>query len=225
MLLVINNEDGGLHGPREVSLNRPISQRFNLDAPLLAGRLGFFSFGLRAFVSLAAMKILLRLIVLLLVLAVCLWFYARSLPAHTTHTRSITLKQSPETVFALLADLQNMPKWNSNMEKIEMLPPIDGKEATRQTFKGNMKMTIITSESTPPTHLVRTMVDDGGPFSGSWTYAISPTANGGTVALTEQSNVPNPFFRLMMRLFGPTKYLDEHLQDIAKNFGETATAR
>ena len=69
------------------------------------------------------------------------------------------------------------------------------------------------------------MVDDGGPFSGSWTYSINPTANGSTVALTEQSTVPNPFFRLMMTLFGATKYLDEHLQDIAKNFGETATVR
>ena len=171
------------------------------------------------------MKILLRIVVLLLVLAGGAWFYARSLPAHTTHTRSITLQQTPEAIFALLADFQNMPKWNRNMEKIEMLPPIDGKEATRQTFQGDMKMTIITSESTPPTHLVRTMVDDGGPFSGSWTYAISPTANGSNVALTEQSDVPNLLFRLMMTLFGPTKYLDEHLQDIAKNFGETVVVK
>ena len=69
------------------------------------------------------------------------------------------------------------------------------------------------------------MIDDGGPFSGSWTYEITPAANGSSVTLTEQSNVPNPCFRLMMKLFGPTKYLDEHLQDIAKNFGETVTVK
>lgn len=168
------------------------------------------------------MKILLRIIALLIVLVAGAWLYARSLPAHTTHTRSITLQQKPEVIFALLADLQNMPKWNHSMEKIEMLPPIDGKEATRQTFKGNMQMTIVTSESTPPTHLVRTMVDEGGPFSGSWTYEITPAASGSSVVLTEKSNAPNPFFRLMMKFFGPTKYLDEHLQDIAKHFGESA---
>ena len=31
----------------------------------------------------------------------------------------------------------------------------------------------------------------------------------------------NPFFRLMIKIFGPTKYMDEHLQGMAKNFGET----
>lgn len=48
----------------------------------------------------------------------------------------MTLKQTPDAVFALLTDLPNMPKWNRNLEKVETLPPIDGKEATRQTFKG-----------------------------------------------------------------------------------------
>jgi len=111
------------------------------------------------------------------------------------------------------------------MEKIEMLPPIDGKEASRQTFKGNMTMTIITSESTPPKHLVRSMGDIGGPFEGSWTYEITPTPDGSQVVLTEQSTMNNAFFRLMAKVLGPTKYLDEHLEDMAKHFGETAVIR
>jgi uncharacterized protein YndB with AHSA1/START domain len=153
------------------------------------------------------------------------YLYALSIPAHQTHTRTTTLKQTPEAVFALLTDLPNFPKWNHNMEKIEMLPPIDGKEATRQTFKGNMTMTIITSESTPPKHLVRSMGDIGGPFEGSWTYEITPTADGSQIALTEQATTNNAFFRLMVKVFGPTKYMDEHLEDMAKHFGETAALR
>jgi uncharacterized protein YndB with AHSA1/START domain len=168
------------------------------------------------------MKILFRILILLIVLAVAAYLVGNSIPARQTHTRTITLKQTPEAVFALLTDLPNFPKWNPNMVKIEMLPPVDGKEATRQTFKGNMQMTIITSESTPPKHLVRSMGDVGGPFEGSWTYDISPTADGSQVVLTEQSEMKNPFFRLMVKIFGPTKYIDEHLQGMAKNFGETA---
>lgn len=171
------------------------------------------------------MKILLRIVVLLLALAAAAYLYALTLPAHTTHTRSITSQQTPDAIFALLADFQNMPKWNRNMEKIEMLPPVEGKPATRQTFKGNMQMTIITSESTPPTHLVRSMGDDSGPFAGSWTYDITPTVSGSSVVLVEQSEVKSPIFRLMMKLFGPTKYMDEHLEDIAKHFGETAVVK
>jgi uncharacterized protein YndB with AHSA1/START domain len=171
------------------------------------------------------MKILFRIILFLIVLAGVAYLYARSIPAHQTHTRTTTLKQTPEAIFALLTDLPNFPKWNSNMEKIETLPPIDGKEATRQTFKGNMTMTIITSESTPPKHLVRSLGDTGGVFEGSWTYEITPTTDGSQVVLTEQSTMNNAFFRLMAKLFGPTKYMDEHLNDMAKHFGETAVIR
>ena len=171
------------------------------------------------------MKILFRILILLILLAVAAYLVGYSIPARQTHTRTITLKQTPEAVFALLTDLPNFPKWNRNMVKIEMLPPVDGKEATRQTFKGNMQMTIITSESTPPKHLVRSMGDIGGPFEGSWTYEISPTADGSQIVLTEQTTMNNAFFRLMAKLFGPTKYMDEHLEDMAKHFGETAVIR
>jgi uncharacterized protein YndB with AHSA1/START domain len=171
------------------------------------------------------MKILFRIVLFLFVIAVGLYLYGRSIPAHQTHTRSINLKQTPEAVFGLLTDLPNFPKWNRNMEKIEILPPVDGKEATRQTFKGNMVMTIITSESTPPKHLVRSMGDSSGPFEGSWIYDITPTANGSQVTLTEQNTVNSVLFRLMLKLFSPTQYMDQHLTDMAKNFGETAVVQ
>jgi uncharacterized protein YndB with AHSA1/START domain len=171
------------------------------------------------------MKILFRIILVLIVVAVAAYLYALSIPAHQTHTRTTTLKQTPEVVFALLTDLPNFPTWNRNMVKIEMLPPVDGKEATRQTFKGNMQMTIITSESTPPKHLVRSMGDNSGPFEGSWTYDISPIADGSQIILTEQMTMNNAFFRLMAKLFGQTKYMDEHLEGMAKHFGETAVIR
>ncbi|MEO7166487.1 MAG: SRPBCC family protein [Spartobacteria bacterium] len=143
-----------------------------------------------------------------------------ALPARTTIARSINLPQPPETVFALLADVRNMAQWNRNTLKVEMLPPIDGKEATKQTFKGGMAMTIITTESRPPHHLVRALGDANGPFLGSWTYEISPTApNGSKVVLTEIGEFKNPLFRVMTRLFGQTKYMDEHLADLAKKLG------
>ena len=146
-----------------------------------------------------------------------------ALPARTTISRSINLQQTPEAVFAVLADVRRMAEWNRNTEKVEMLPPVGGKEATKQSFKGGMVMIIITAESTPPRHLVRTLGDTNTPFVGSWTYEISPADAGSKVVLTEVAEFKNPLFRVMTRIFGQTKYMDEHLEDLAKKFGETAT--
>lgn len=85
-----------------------------------------------------------------------------------------------------------------------------------------MTMTIITTESTPPSHLVRAMGDNAGPYVGSWTYEITPVDSGSRVVPTEVATFKNPLFRVMTRLFGQTKYMDEHLEDLAKKFGETA---
>jgi len=94
-----------------------------------------------------------------------------ALPAKTTIARSITLPQPPATArhSAMCRTSPSAAKTaaNRNTEKVEMLPPVDGKEATKQTFKGGMTMTIITAESAPPHHLVREMGDNGGPFAGS----------------------------------------------------------
>ena len=146
-----------------------------------------------------------------------------TLPARTTISRSINLQQTPEAVFAVLADVRRMADWNRNTEKVEMLPSVGGKEATKQSFKGGMVMTIITTESAPSHHLARTLGDANGPFVGSWTYEISPADAGSKIVLTEVAEFKNPFFRVMTRIFGQTKYMDEHLEDLAKKSGETPT--
>ncbi len=168
------------------------------------------------------MKWVLYFVVFIAVVSGATFLIGYFLPAKTTISRSITLKQPPAAVFAVLADVRRMAEWNRNTEKVEMLPPVDGKEATKQTFKGGMVMTIITAESEPPNHLVRQLGDDSGPFVGSWTYEISPADGGSRVVLTEVAVFKNPLFRVMTRLFGQTKYMDEHLEDLAKKFGETA---
>jgi hypothetical protein len=117
-----------------------------------------------------------------------------------------------------------MAKWNRNTEKVEALPPVNGKETTQQTFKGGMVMVVTTTESIASNRLVRTLGDARAPFSGSWTYQITGTPNGGSqIELTEQSEIAKPLYRFMVKLFGATKYLDEHLEDLAGQFGEKVT--
>lgn len=158
-------------------------------------------------------------------LAVVVFVIGALLPARHTFTRSVRLRQSPEAVFTVLADVAGLAKWSRNVQKVELLTPIDGHEATRQTFRGGMTMTIVTSESVRPARLVRTMSAGGGPFSGSWSYDLNPADGGCLVALTEQGEYHSTPFRVLARVFGLTKYADEHLQDLAAKCGETAVIR
>ncbi|CAN5204911.1 hypothetical protein BH20VER2_BH20VER2_17100 [soil metagenome] len=171
------------------------------------------------------MKIVMWIMGVLMALVGIGYAIGLAIPAEQTHTRTINLQQTPETIFAVLADVEKMPSWNEGLEKVEVIPPIDGHEASRHTFKGNLQMTIVTAASHPPSHLIRSMGDEEGPFVGSWTYNIILAPGGSEVALTEDSEVRNPFTRLMMKLFGPTKYMDQHLTGLARHFGETAVIR
>ena len=113
------------------------------------------------------MKWSFRILMLLVLLVVGVIMVGYSLPARTTHTRTIILKQTPEAIFAALHDVQKLLEWNRNVGKVELLPSIDGKQATKQTFKGGMTMTIVTTESLGPTHLTREIRDTDSAFNGS----------------------------------------------------------
>jgi uncharacterized protein YndB with AHSA1/START domain len=169
------------------------------------------------------MKLILLFLVLAAVVVIAIAF---SLPSQTTHTRTARLRQSPDKVFAVLADVRSMARWNRNTEKVELAPPVDGKEATRQTSKGGMVVTVITAESSAPNRLVRVLGDARSPFSGSWSYKITATAEGGSdVELTEISQISNPVYRLMVKIAGPTKYMDQHLEDLHKELERMAVAK
>ena len=89
----------------------------------------------------------------IVVLSLLVYIAGSFLPAQHTIVRKIQLRQSPDSVFDLLADIVLMPQWTRNTQKVVMLAPVEGREVTRQTFKGGMTMTITTSESVRPNKL------------------------------------------------------------------------
>jgi uncharacterized protein YndB with AHSA1/START domain len=144
-------------------------------------------------------------------------------PAKHSVTRSLHLKQKPETVFAVLDDNAHLTNWSSSVLKTEPLPDQNGKPAVRWTLKwGGMQMIITELQHTPPARLVRSMAKEGGPVLGTWTYQITPETDGCRVAITEDGELKNPFFRAMARMRGLDANILQTLTDLAKNFGENA---
>jgi len=147
-------------------------------------------------------------------------------PAKHSVTRSIHLKQTPESVFALLEDQTNSPSWSSGIAKVEPLPDRDGKPTVRCTLKwGGMQMIITQLECTPPHRLVFSMSEDGGPSFGTWTYNISSETDGCRVAITEDGELKNPLYRVMARMRGLDANISQTLRDLAKKFGENADVK
>jgi uncharacterized protein YndB with AHSA1/START domain len=169
------------------------------------------------------MKWVLSFLFLLTLLIGAVLIAGYSLPAKTTVSRSIFVEAQPDKVFALLSDATKLPEWDRKIEKVTILPAVNGHAASRQTFANGMTMTIVTSESMPPRHLTRAIEEDYGPFIGSWTYDITPQGQGSRVVLTEQADWRNPVFRLVVRIRGRTRDLDEHLKDLVMGLQENPT--
>ncbi len=147
-------------------------------------------------------------------------------PVKHSVTRSIHLREKPETVFAVLDNSTNMPNWSSGIEKVERLPDQDGKPSVRCALKwGGMQMVMTQLERTPPTRLVIAMAKENGPVLGTWTYQIIEDADGCRVMLTEDGELKNPFFRAMARMRGLDANITQTLRDLTKRFGESADVR
>lgn len=143
-------------------------------------------------------------------------------PVKHSVTRSITLRQKPEAVFAALDKADDLPSWSSMVAKVEHVPDRNGRPAVRQTMKFGMTLIVTTLERQPPARLVESVEKEGGPVWGTWTYDLTPDGGGCRVAITEDGEMKNPFFRAFARLRGLDTSIRLQLTDIARKFGETA---
>ena len=137
-------------------------------------------------------------------------------------TSTITLRQSPDSVWKVVRDLGNITTWWPAMEKTERLPDRDGHEVWRQKMSG-FDVPIIVMESSPPRRLV-TGIDStaGGAFGGTWTYELTPDSAGTRISVTEAGWIGNPIFRFLSRfVLGYYGSLDGYLTALGKRLGET----
>ncbi len=71
-------------------------------------------------------------------------------PVKHSITCSIHLKQKPEALFAVAANIDDLPNWSAAVLKVERLPDQDGKPVARVTLKwGHMRMIMTQLERTP----------------------------------------------------------------------------
>jgi len=124
------------------------------------------------------------------------------LPETHRASRQATFQASPETVWALITNVEGFPSWRSDVTTVQRLPDRDGRPVWIEEGS-NGRITLAVERSEAPRLLVTRIADPDLGFGGTWTYEISPAAGGSTLTITEDGVIYNPFFRVMARfVFG-----------------------
>ena len=122
-------------------------------------------------------------IALLAVALAGIWFVGSRMPREHQGKASRVIVASPASVFGVLTDVANLPKWRRDVKSVEILPSVGGQPSFRET-NAHGTMTFVISESVLDRRLVTTIVDEGQPFGGKWTFQLQPESDGAATRIT-----------------------------------------
>ncbi len=166
----------------------------------------------------------LGVVVLFVLAGAVLFLVGRGVPEEHEASDTVEVAGTPDRVFAVLTDVAAYPQWFTGVNKVERVEGRRGGsgeqlEAWRLTMGRNSFVNTTTVSEPPGTGgraeglLQRTIGDDNGPFSGSWTYRLEPAGGGCRVTLTERGTVSGAVPRAVMRyLVGYHTYTRRHLK-------------
>ena len=145
------------------------------------------------------------------------------LPRSQLGARTLILRQPPQAVWQVLTDFPGKPSWQPGVERFERIADRNGHEVWMEVHKSGARVVFETIESHPPHRLVRRVPGDYGPFRGLFVVEITPIEGGCRVSFTQEGEVPNPFYRFVIRFLLPFEgFLDADLKALAAKFGEPA---
>jgi len=166
-------------------------------------------------------KWLIRIVIVLVVLILAIVVAGALLPEEHHASRTLITKQTPQVLWDTINDHANEQNWRSDVANVKSLGERDGKPVWQENYKDGNTVTLITTESKPPTRMVRELTDLEGPFSGRWEIDIVPTASGSNITVTEIGKVSNPVFRFVSKfIIGHTTFMERYLKGLAGKFGE-----
>lgn len=167
-------------------------------------------------------------ILLLGVAALLLHLKGRTLPVEHKSFAVIQLNNTPDEVWAVIADAARQPQWMKGITAVERLPDKNGHTVWKQRA-GRNAFTLEETIVEPPRRLVREIADLKGPFSGSWEFRLIPIPTKDPakpvavkVRITERGKIDMPIARAVMAMFGEDAYIKKYLKALAAKFGQPA---
>ena len=166
-------------------------------------------------------KALLVVVGVLVILIIAVVVIGLLTPEEHRASRTLKTKQAPQVIWDAINDHANEPKWRDDVASVTSVGEKNGKPVWQENYKDGNTVQLATTESKPPTRLVREIAEEG-PFSGRWEIDITPTPEGSNVRITEIGKVPNPIFRFVSKyVLGHTTQMTKYLTSLAKRSGES----
>lgn len=175
-----------------------------------------------------ALWVVVGLAVLIAVLVIVLRRIGQGIPVEHTATSVIDMHAPIEKVFEAIADFEKHPEWSSGVTRVIPMPDTVRGGLAMKTVRMEMGRNSFVLERTryePPTLMEGSIIDEKGPFSGTWVYRLKPLAaevsgvGGCEVRLTETGRVGWPVARALMKyVWGYHMYTHKHLESLARKF-------
>lgn len=144
------------------------------------------------------------------------------LPRTHRVTSRLALPVPPDSVWAVVRDIGQLPSWWPDVKGVERVQQDDGQERWRETMGGDMRLVLRIEDAEPPSRMRSVIEPTGEPFGGEWIYRITPSGAGSVVEITEDGWVSNPVFRVVSKLIGHHRTVDSYLSALARRFGAPA---
>ena len=164
-----------------------------------------------------------RFLLLVAVIAVgAAWALGSALPRTHEETRSALIEVPAHRLYPVLVTPESFPEWRTGITRV------DRPDSDRFTEHGpDGPMTFRFLDRTPPSRLVVAIDDPEQPFTGTWTFELTPEGHNDLltrVRITERGEVPNPVFRAIAKvMMSPGDTMETYLKDLGGRFGQAVT--
>lgn len=171
------------------------------------------------------MKFVIRLVIAvvaaLLVAVLAATGVGTTLPVAHRASRMALYHATPDSIYALLTNASAFPKWRTGITRVENLQTADSSWSYREHgASGDILYTV--DVAIPSSKLVTRIADKSLPFGGSWTYELTPSAQGAWLRITENGEVYNPLYRFLSHyVLSQHATIDTYLHDLARKLGQT----
>lgn len=145
------------------------------------------------------------------------WTIGLLLPVRRSESAWSELPAPPEAVFRILADVDGMPDWRTDVRAVERLPNGPGAVRWRETAPGGRSRAFEMTESDPPVRLVVRPAGSGAE-PRRWIYRLAASgASGTSLEVREEREIVNPLRRAVAAVFGfERRRIDGLTRDVAR---------